>query len=106
MRIGSEKYSHVKMCQKYNPYWEGNELYVLGITFPKDHKDIVELNYKIKIEEMTKPFLIWSKRVLTPFEKITIIKSLAFSNINRLVEALPNPTEKDIQDIQDIFCNY
>ena len=43
-----------------------NEFCVLGITFPKDLKDIVKLNYKSKIEEMKKLFLNWSKRILTP----------------------------------------
>ena len=67
--IESEKYSRVKMCQEYNLHWEKDEFCVLGITFPKDLKDILELNYKSKIEEMKKLFLNWSKRILTPVGK-------------------------------------
>ena len=58
--------SRVKMCQEYKLHWENDEFCVLGITFPKELKDIVELNYKSKIEEMKKLFLNWSKRILTP----------------------------------------
>ena len=79
---------------------------MLGITFPKDLKDILQLDYKRKIEEMKKLFLNWSKRILTTVGKIVVIKRLALSKINHLILALPNPTEKNIKDIQDMFYNY
>lgn len=104
--IGSEKNSNVKFCEEYNLCWESNEFVVLGVKFPKNLDDIVEVNYINKLEEMKKIFLNWSKRVLTPLGKITVIKSLALSKINHLILSLPHPSEKVLKDIQSLFYNY
>ena len=87
--IGSEKNSEVKFCEELNLCWENSEFTVLGVKFPKDLKAITELNYSSKIEEMKKIFLNWSKRILTPLGRITVIKSLALSKINHLILSLP-----------------
>lgn len=104
--IGSEKNSNRKFCEDYKLCWENKEFIVLGVKFPKKLDDIVELNYRIKIEEMKKVFMNWSKRILTPLGKITVIKSLALSKINHLILALPNPSEKIIKEIQSMFYSY
>ena len=64
------------------------------------------MNYLSKIEEMKKLFLNWSKRILTPSGKMTLIKCLALSKINQLILSLPKPSEKIIKDIQTLFYNY
>ncbi|MCU7801037.1 MAG: reverse transcriptase family protein, partial [gamma proteobacterium symbiont of Lucinoma myriamae] len=104
--IGSKKNSNDKFCEEYNLCWERNEFTVLGVTFPKNLQDIVEVNYLTKIEEMKKIFLNWSKRILTPLGKIVVIKSLALSKINHLILAIPNPSEKLVKDIQNMFYDY
>ena len=55
---------------------------------------MVDLNYREKLIDIRKLFLNWSKIILTPLGKITIIKSLALSKINHLILALPNPSKK------------
>ena len=62
------------------------------------------MNYLPKIEEMKKLFLncFWSKRILTPIWKITVIKSLALSKINHF----QNLQKKIIKDLQTFLYNY
>ena len=54
--IGSEKGSNrrLKTCEEHNFSWESNEFTVLDITFPKHLVDIIEVNYRKKIDEMKK----------------------------------------------------
>ena len=52
---------------------------------------------------MKKLFLNWSKRILTPFGNIVVIKSLALSKINHLNLALPNLTEKILKTFKICF---
>ena len=104
--IGSEKNSEVKFCEELNLCWDNSEFTVLGVKFPKDLTAITELNYTSKIEEMKKIFLNWSKRILTPLGRITVIKSLALSKINHLILSLPKPSEKIVKEIQTLFYNY
>lgn len=104
--IGSEKHSNRRFCEDYELCWEENEFTVLGVKFTKNLSDIVEVNYRIKIDEMKKIFLNWSKRILTPLGRITVIKSLALPKINHLILSIPNPSEKMIKEIQTMFYDY
>ena len=104
--IGSKKGSKEKFGDKYNLHWESNEFIVLGVKFPHNLNEIVDLNYSEKINEMRKFFLNWSKRILTPLGKTIVIKSLALSKINHLILALPSPSKKIIDEIQKLFYDY
>ena len=86
--------------EELNLCWDNSELTVLGVKFTNKLREITEMNYLPKIEEMKKLCLNWSKRILTPIGKITVIKSLALSKINHLILSLPKPSEKIIKDIQ------
>ena len=79
---------------------------MLGVKFTNKLREITEMNYLPKIEEMKKLCLNWSKRILTPTGKITVIKSHALSKINQLILSLPKPSEKITKDIQNLFYNY
>ena len=79
---------------------------MLGVKFTNNLREITEMNYLPKIEDVKKLFLNWSNRILTPIGKITVIKSLALSKINHLIQSLPKPSEKIIKDIQNLFYIY
>ena len=66
----------------------------------------LDLNYNDKLLEIRKLPLNWSKRLLTPLGRITVIKSLALSKINHLILALPNPSTKIIDELQKMFYGY
>ena len=104
--IGSKLESAERLCQGYNLHWVSDEFTILGIIFPKDLKDIVEINYRSKLEEIKRLLVIWSKRILTPIGKIAVIKSLALSKINHLILALPNPSKHIIKELQNMFYKY
>ena len=101
--IGYEKGSNRRFCEEHNLSWESDEFTVLGITFPKHLVDKIEVNYRVKIDEMKKLFLCWSKRILTPVGKITVIKTLALPKINHLIFSLHSPTNKIMGKIQSLF---
>ena len=92
--VGSRKNSHIRFCKNYKLQWENNEFTVLGVKFTNNLKDMVELDYREKLIDIRKLFLNWSKRILTPLGKITIVKSLTLSKINHLILALPNPSKQ------------
>ena len=104
--IGSKLKSAETLCQGYNLHWVSDEFTILGIIFPKDLKDIVEINYRSKLEEIKRLLVTWSKRILTPIGKIAVIKSLALSKINHLILALPNPSKHIIKELQNMFYKY
>ena len=94
--IGSEKNSEQAFCEDLNLCWDNSEFNELGVQFTKKLREVTEMNYLPKIEEMKKLFLNWSKRILTPIGKSTVIKSLALFKINHLILSLPKPSEKII----------
>ena len=104
--IGSRKSSNLRFCEEVNLHWEMNEFTVLGVKFTYNLKDMVDLNYSDKLNEIRKMFLNWSKRILTPLGKITVIKSLALSKMNHLILALPNPSKKITDELQKMFYQY
>ena len=48
----------------------------------------------------------WNRRVLTPIGKITVLKSLLISKMNHLFFALPNPSEKLISKLNNVFYSF
>ena len=104
--IGSKSNCTEKLCGQYPLCWKSQEFTVLGITFTKDLKEIVEINYRTKLEDIKRLLVRWSKRILTPIGKITVIKSLALAKINHLILTLPNPPKETIKYIQNMFYKY
>ena len=78
----------------------------LGIKFTKRLDEISDINYQDKIKEMKVLLTHWSKRNLTPIGRITVIKSLALSKINHLILSLPNPSQKIITEIHNMFYDF
>ena len=89
--IGSMKNSNVRFCENYDLQWE------------KNLKDMVDLNYNDKLMEIRKLLLNWSKRLLTPLGRITVIKSLALSKV---ILALPTPSKKILNELQKMVYGY
>ena len=55
---------------------------------------------------MEKDLKSWSNRDLTPFGKVTVIKTLIISKIVHLLIALPTPSTKIINEINTMFYNF
>ena len=65
-----------------------------------------KINFKDKIEQIDKELKVWSKRKLTPFGRITVLKTIVISKLNHLFIALPNPTEELINNLQKKFFHF
>ena len=100
---GSMKGSNLRFCEDYNLCWEEEQFTVLGIKFTLDLQQMIPINYESKLEEIQKLLSSWSKRMLTPYGKITVIKSLALSKITHLILALPTTSTVIVNQLQMMF---
>ena len=91
--FGVKSNSKIKLCPELKLEWI-YKFRLLGITFTTDLAGIGDINYKNKIDDIKKLFKNWQYRYLTPYGKITVIKSLALSKLIHLVCVLPSLNKK------------
>ena len=94
--------------------WEGqfdlnwtHTFEVLGIEYDVFKLDeITELNLNSKIVKIIKLIRTWSTRKLTPYGKVTIVKSLLLSKITHILLSLPSPKLETIKKFEQIFLSF
>ena len=86
--------------------WNPETFTLLGIEFTIGLENITDKNINKKLTEMTLELNTWSKRDLTPFGKITILKSIIISKIVHILIALPSPSDKMQKKINKLFYNF
>ena len=69
-------------------------------------KKMVNTNYKNALSKVKDPLIRWDKRQLTPFGKVTIIKTFILSKFNHLFSALPSPSSELIKQIESLMFAY
>ena len=79
---------------------------ILGIEFTVDLLNITDINVRKKLFTIKNQLIQWSKRSLTPFGKITVIKSLILSQITHILTSLPNPSDKMLKEINNMFYDF
>ena len=79
---------------------------MLGVVFSTDVNGIVLINYENKLKEMEKLLNAWSRRNITPFGKITVIKTLVISKITHLFMNLPDADERFLQDLNLLLYKF
>ena len=104
--IGSKKYSTDSIKSKWKLNWGVNRFKLLGITFDTDLDKMLTLNFTDKIANIKTKINYWNRRSLTPIGRITVIKSLLLSSLNHLFISLPNPNEKLLKDLNELFFNF
>ena len=104
--FGSKRGSNDKIYTEENLCWEKNNFTLLGVKFSTNLPDMIAMNYNEKLREIKSLLLQWSKRVLTPYGKIIVIKTLAMAKINHLLMSLPSPSEEVILDLERYFFNF
>jgi hypothetical protein len=92
--IGSSKNCKLRFMRDKNFIWDPGTFKILGVLFSTDISNITSLNFDNKLLEMKRVLSYWKKRQLTPFGKITVIKTLVFSKIIHLLMNLPDPPEE------------
>lgn len=104
--IGAKKYSSDSIKTRWKLKWGITSFKILGITYDVDLDKMGKLNFLPKIEQIEKILKQWQKRYLTPFGKITVIKSLLLPKLTHLFLSLPNPDDHIIRIINNLFYDF
>ena len=104
--IGSREHSPVKFMPELNLNWNPATFKVLGVVFSTNVHGIVLNNYENKLKEMENILNAWSRRNVTPFGKITVIKTLVLSKVTHLVMNLPDSDEKFLQALNLLLYKF
>ena len=75
--------------------WNPPTFNILGIEFTIHLNNISDINIENKLPEMQKAINSWSKRDLTPFGKVVVIRTLIISKIVHILISLPTPSKKN-----------
>ena len=104
--IGRKRFSKEKLSVNIPLNWGTSEFDLLGIYFNVKLGEILTKNYHATINTIEKSIALWNKRNLTPFGKITIIKTFMLSKLNHLFIALPNPPPSLLNKINTTFYTF
>ena len=109
--LGSKKNSSERFMRDRNFLWDpggpnASKFRYLGIYFSTDIDSIIELNFHNKLEQIEKIFKVWSKRSLTPYGKITVIKTLALSKLTYILTNLPDPETIFLKRLETLIFNF
>jgi hypothetical protein len=104
--IGSRKNCNIKYMRDKNFIWDPGTFRLLGVKFSTNLNEIGNLNFNDKLTTILRALQLWKKRKLTPFGKITVIKSILISKITHLLIALPDPPEQFISAIEREFESF
>ena len=104
--IGSRKFSGETFNHRLKLDWSQNDFIILGIKFSCNLDRIIDLNYNEKIKEIEKEIKQWSKRILTPLGRITVLKTLLIAKMNHLFIALPNPSDETVLKLNKMFHKF
>jgi hypothetical protein len=104
--LGPLRNSRTRFMPELKFAWNPVTFKVLGIIFCTNMNEIVLLNYENKLVQMRKLLNSWSRRHLTPFGKITVLKTLALSKLTHLFMNLPDPNEAFLEDLSKLFFSF
>ena len=85
-----------------------NEKYItyLGVQFCIDLKNLPDLNYDRIFDKLKRQMISWSKRNITVFGRVVLVKSLLVSQLNHLFTSIPNPSEQLLKAINVSFFRF
>ena len=104
--IGRKRFCKEKLRVNTLLEWGITEFSLLGLVFNVDLDKMVNINYLDAITQSKSVLTNWKKRDLTPFGKITVIKTFIISKFNHLFIALPNPSPEIIKAISDMMFKF
>ena len=94
------------LCNDLNLEWT-SKFDCMGISYDINNFDaIADQNIEKKIIEIKKLINLWNARYLTPFGKITIIKSSLISKITHVLLSLPSPSAQSFDTLDSIFKSF
>ena len=108
---GAKNNSNLLSCisnKSYSPDFIQNSFIALGISLSNNMsiQGIMEVNYEARITKAKSWVNIWNKRDLTLMGKVTIIKSLIYSQFSYLAIPLIKPSNSLIKKIDTLTYNF
>ena len=86
--------------------WTKGPVRLIGVKLSHNDKELFNLNYNPQIDKIKTILNLWSRRDLTPIGKITLVKSLALSQLTFLLTVLPNPPQKFISEVNTLIYRF
>ena len=86
--IGRNRFSNLVLCPDLKLIWS-DTFTLLGIEFDSDLAKM-DTNFKKKVDIVENIYKSWLYRKLTPLGKITIIKTMAFSQLSHVILVCPH----------------
>jgi hypothetical protein len=106
LRIGSLQNSNDNPIPNKDYQWTKGPVKFLGVNISLNKNVLFELNFEPQLKKLQTVLDIWSQRDLTPIGKITIVKSLAPSQLTYLFTVLHTPPLKFIKKIGQIIFTF
>ena len=103
--IGVKVNSDLKLCPENNFKWPKGKVKALGFWFSSDSNITVSHNYIDKVEKVKAMLSCWKFRRLSLLGKITVIKSLAVSQLVYILAPLQTD-QKAIKEINVLFYKF
>ena len=103
--FGMEAGSNVVLCNDLGLKWV-KQFKLLGIHFTTDLENMEDINFDTTIESIKKLLKCWHFQDLTPYGKITVIKSLALSKLTHISQILPSLQKRMINDLNNLFYSF
>lgn len=105
--IGSKKFSkQVYHHTRWKLEWGCTKFNLLGIEFSVELEKIVSLNYSVQIPKIKALIQQWKRRILTPFGRVTVVKTLLLPKLNHLFISLPSPDKEIISSLTNLFYEF
>lgn len=106
LKIGSLKNNEGDIVSDKNYRCTKDPVKFLGIMISMNKNELFKLNFETQLTKLKKVLDIWSQRDLTPIGKITIVKSLALSQLTYLFSVLPSPPNEFIKRLEQILFKF
>ena len=106
IKLGASRGKSIPWQGKHGFEWT-TTFEILGIIYNiEEMQDITKLNIYRKVGEVKKLISTWHSRNLTPYGKITIIKSLLMSKFTHMLLSLPSPSEDLVEELNALFKGF
>ncbi len=106
LKIGSLQNNNENFFPEKNYIWTKGPIKFLGVNISLNKEEMYQMNYDDQLKKLQNILNIWSQRDLTPIGKITIVKSLALSQLTYLFSVLPTPSNNFMKKLEQTLFKF
>ena len=104
--LGRKKHSKDKIISNIDLEWGCKRFTLLGLEYSVDLLEMDTLNFNKSLNKCKHVLDAWQKRYLTPFGKITIVKTFILSLFTHMFISLPSPSKTFISSLKNILFDF